>query len=61
MIELTPDHYASRKKGSDRNFHEYQQTEAGWKYIIPVAGVRGLPGILKSDTLARLSARASAP
>ncbi|MBE2214306.1 MAG: sigma-70 family RNA polymerase sigma factor [Opitutaceae bacterium] len=61
MVELTPDRYASRKKGSDRNFHEYQRTEAGWKYVIPVAGVRGLPGILKSDTLARLSARASAP
>ena len=41
--------------------HEYQQTESGWKYIIPVSGVRGLPGILKSDTLARLSARVSAP
>ncbi len=61
MVELKPDRYASRKKGSDRNMHEYQQTEAGWKYIIPVGGVRGLPGILKSDTLARLSARASKP
>ena len=61
MVELKPDRYASRKKGSDRNTHEYQQTDSGWKYVIPVAGVRGLPGILKSDTLARLSARASTP
>jgi RNA polymerase sigma factor (sigma-70 family) len=61
MVELTPDRYASRQKGNDRNVHEYQRTDAGWKYILPVAGVRGLPGILKSDTLARLSARASTP
>jgi len=61
MVEVTPDRYASRQKGNTRNVHEYQHTGSGWKYIIPVAGVRGLPGILKSDTLARLSERRTTP
>ena len=59
MVEVTPGRYASRRKGTTRNTHEYVQTESGWKYVVPLDGVRGLPGILKSDTLARLSERAA--
>lgn len=55
MVEVAPDRFAARRKGSTRNVHEYQRTADGWKYIVPVAGVRALPGLLNSETLARLS------
>ncbi|MBI2513757.1 MAG: sigma-70 family RNA polymerase sigma factor [Opitutae bacterium] len=55
VVEIAPGRAASRRVGSDRNTHEYQLTESGWKYVLPEAGVRGLPGILNSETLARLN------
>jgi len=55
VVEIGPGRAASRRIGSDRNHHEYQLTETGWKYVLPEAGVRGLPGILNSGTLARLN------
>lgn len=55
VVEIGPARAASRRLGSDRNMHEYQLTESGWKYVLPADGVRGLPGILNSETLARLS------
>lgn len=55
VVEIGPGRAASRRVGSDRNHHEYQLTETGWKYVLPEAGVRGLPGILNSGTLARLN------
>lgn len=56
-VELRPDRVAMRRKGSDVNFHEYQLTETGWKYVLPAAGVDGLPRNLNSETLARLARR----
>lgn len=53
-VELSPGRVASRRAGSSRNFHEYQLTDEGWKYVLPEGGVKGLPGILNSETLAKL-------
>lgn len=53
-VELGPGRVASRRVGSSRNFHEYQLTDEGWKYVLPEGGVKGLPGILNSETLAKL-------
>lgn len=55
VVEIGPGRAATRRVGSDRNTHEYVLTESGWKYVLPVSGVKGLPGILNSETLARLS------
>lgn len=57
VIEIGPGRAATRRVGSDRNTHEYVLTDSGWKYELPVAGVKGLPGILNSATLTRLSRR----
>jgi len=53
-VELSPGRFATRRLGSSRNVHEYQLTNEGWKYVLPESGVKGLPGILNSKTLARL-------
>ena len=55
VVEIGPGRAATRRVGSDRNMHEYVLTESGWKYVLPVGGVKGLPGILNSETLARLN------
>lgn len=55
FVELSPDRFATRNPGSDRNVHEYQRTNTGWKYVVPLVGVRGLPSILNSETLAKLA------
>jgi RNA polymerase sigma factor (sigma-70 family) len=54
-VELRP--VAMRRKGSDRNNHEYQLTAEGWKYVIPEVGVIRWPNNLNSQTLARLVKR----
>lgn len=59
VVEIAPGRAASRRVGSDRNYHEYQLTETGWKYVLPEGGVKGLPGILNSGTLARLNKTAA--
>lgn len=59
VVEIAPGRAASRRVGSDRNFHEYQLTEAGWKHVLPEGGVKGLPSILNSGTLARLNKTAA--
>jgi RNA polymerase sigma factor (sigma-70 family) len=53
-VELSPSRFATRRVGSSRNVHEYQLTDEGWKYVLPEGGVKGLPGILNSKTLAKL-------
>ncbi len=53
-VELRPGRVATRRKGDDRNFHEYQLTDTGWKYVLPMPGVEHLPRNLNSETLARL-------
>lgn len=55
IVELQPGRVAMRRKGSDRNFHEYQLTETGWKHVLPMGGVEGLPTLLNSETLAKLA------
>lgn len=54
IVALRSDRVAMRRKGSGHTLAEYQLTEAGWKYVLPLAGVQGLPGILNSETLANL-------
>jgi len=56
-VELRPDRFAMRRKGSDRNEHEYQLTAEGWKFVVPEVGVKLWPGNLNSQTLARLGGR----
>lgn len=53
-VELKPDRFAMRRKGSERNEHEYQLTADGWKFVVPEIGVTRWPGNLNSQTLARL-------
>jgi RNA polymerase sigma factor (sigma-70 family) len=53
-VELAPGRVAMRRKGSDRNNHEYQLTTEGWKYVIPLVGVTSMPRNLNSQTLAKL-------
>ncbi len=53
-VELKPDRFAMRRKGSNRNEHEYQLTTEGWKFVIPEGAVTLWPGNLNSQTLARL-------
>jgi RNA polymerase sigma factor (sigma-70 family) len=55
QVELSPGRVATRRVGSSVNYHEYQQTSEGWKYVLPEAGVKGLPGNLNSETLAKLA------
>lgn len=57
IVELSPGRVAHRAPGSTRNDWEYQQTPEGWKYVLPEAGVTGLPSILNSQTLAKLANR----
>lgn len=55
IVEISPVRVATRRTGSDLNMHEYQLTPTGWKYVLPRAGIEGLPSILNSSTLAKLS------
>lgn len=55
VVELSPGRAATRRKGSEVNFHEYQLTDDGWKYVLPLAGVTHLPRNLNSQTLAKLA------
>ena len=57
VVETGPGRFATRRRGSDRNFHEYQQTAEGWKYIVPADAVKYAPLNLTSETLAKLSAK----
>ncbi len=57
IVELSPERAASRRPGSDQNYHEYQLTADGWKWVIPEPAVEPMAVSLNSETLARLSAR----
>ncbi|MFO1448390.1 MAG: sigma-70 family RNA polymerase sigma factor [Opitutaceae bacterium] len=54
-VELSPGRVAMRRKGSDRNFHEYQLTPEGWKFVMPAVGVERWPNNLNNELLVRLS------
>ncbi|MEO6996085.1 MAG: sigma-70 family RNA polymerase sigma factor [Lacunisphaera sp.] len=56
-VELQPGRIALRRIGATRNNGEYQLTSEGWKYVLPSAGVEGLPGLLKSPALVRITNR----
>jgi RNA polymerase sigma factor (sigma-70 family) len=56
IVELRPGRAASRPPGSERNYHEYQLTPDGWKWVIPEQAVEPMAVNLNSETLARLSA-----
>ena len=53
-VELRPGRVATRRLGSSVNFHEYQQTPDGWKWVIPEAGVNFMPRVLNRETLVKL-------
>jgi hypothetical protein len=55
VAELGPGRVATRRIGSSANFHEFQQTPDGWKYVLPDAGIESLAQVLNSETLANLS------
>lgn len=55
LVEIGPGRVAVRRIGSTQNFHEYQQTSEGWKFVFPDAGIESAPQILNSETLANLS------
>jgi RNA polymerase sigma factor (sigma-70 family) len=58
VVELRPGRAATRKVGSDANYHEYQQTPDGWKWVIPERIVSTvMPGWLNSRSLEALSER----
>lgn len=54
MVELTPGRAVLRQTGL-----QFQQTPDGWKYVMPLDGVQGLPSVLNSRTLAKLAAAKS--
>jgi hypothetical protein len=53
IVELRPGRVVQRPPGL-----EFQQTPDGWKYVMPLGGVEGLPSILNSETLAKLATTA---
>ena len=54
MVELTPGRAVLRQTGL-----QFQQTPDGWKCVVPLDGVQGLPNVLNSRTLAKLAAAKS--
>ncbi|HEY4247490.1 MAG TPA: sigma-70 family RNA polymerase sigma factor [Lacunisphaera sp.] len=56
-VEIQPGRIGLRRIGATRNNGEYQSTSEGWKYVLPLAGVEGLPGLLKSPALAQIRNR----
>ena len=52
IIELSPGRVEQRPPGL-----QFQQTPDGWKYVLPLNGVEGLPSLINSQTLAKLGKR----
>jgi len=52
---VSPNRIKIGEKGNSRFFHEYQLTSSGWKYVLPLSGVEGLPSLINNETLARLA------
>lgn len=55
FVELAPDRFASRWPGRSQNFHEFQLTDDGWKFVMPLLGVEHMPAILQNETLLELA------
>lgn len=55
VVDLRPGRAATRRVGSDVNYHEYQQTPDGWKWVIPEHIVSTvMPGWLNSRSIEAL-------
>lgn len=54
--ELRPGRIVIRRPGrpAQKYDHQFQQTPAGWKYVIPDVGVENAPNILNNETLQKL-------
>lgn len=57
QVTLGEGRVAFRREGSSRNYHEYQQTPEGWKFVMPARGVERWPANLNSELLVKLSLR----
>lgn len=57
LVELRPDRVAVRRSGSTANYHEYQLTPDGWKWVLPARAIEPMSTNLSSATLARLAAQ----
>jgi RNA polymerase sigma factor (sigma-70 family) len=55
VTETGPNRVKIGEKDNSRFFHEYQLTTSGWKYVLPLSGVNGLPSLISSETVARLT------
>ena len=55
VTEVSANRVKIGEKGNSRFFHEYQLTTSGWKYVLPLSGVKGLPSLINSETAARLT------
>ncbi len=55
-VELSPGRVALRAPGAKPgyDFHQYQQTPDGWKYVVPEVAVENMPSVLTNETLAKL-------
>lgn len=55
LVELRPDRIAVRRTGSSANYHEYQLTPDGWKWVLPARAIEPMSTNLSSATLAKLA------
>lgn len=59
VAELAAGRVALRAPGSKPNvdYHQYQQTGDGWKYVVPDVAVQNMPAVLTNETLAQTAQR----
>ncbi|HET7537237.1 MAG TPA: sigma-70 family RNA polymerase sigma factor [Candidatus Didemnitutus sp.] len=56
FVEIAPGRVAVRRVGTSQNRQVYQQTDEGWKLVVPKAGVVAMPNNLNGDVLAKFNA-----
>jgi hypothetical protein len=56
LVELRPGRVAMRPPGQTPHYdyHQYQQTPDGWKYVVPEIALKNMPAVLNNETLAKL-------
>ncbi len=59
VVELAPGRTALRAPGAKPHvdYHQYQQTGDGWKYVVPEVAVQHMPAALTNETLAQAAQR----
>lgn len=59
VAELAAGRVALRPPGAKPHvdYHQYQQTADGWKYVVPEVAVQNMPSVLTNETLARTAQR----